>query len=255
MWGLLPEFRDPLPYLFTLQTAQTGLPDDNAWENVGLPVENGFYAVDPDQRDFGKVVLTYYRLKLVTPSGTYYSDPVNALGTLARRDWNLAREFLRKERLLARLAFQDGFLIKRRISGPKCKVCLDVLTQQSRNPNCPSCLGTAYECGYYPAMPCVWASPTPRQSRVQLDAGQGRGTIDDIAQSARMLLVPTMIDQDVWVARATDDRYTIHEIRHAAEWRGVPLIGNVELRPLPFTSIVYTIDIPDQTDLYGNPLS
>ena len=64
--------------------------------------------------------------------------------------------------------------------------------------------------------------------------------------SGRMLMLPLIDELDVWVNRKTDDRYIIQTIRNAAELRGVPLIANVELRPAPFTDVVYNIPIPQQ---------
>lgn len=251
MWSLLGDFAEPQPHEFTLEVGKTGNPSADDWNPVGLPVVNAFFAVDAEQREFGKTDLTYYRVRLDTPRGTHYSDPVNGMGTLSPREWRLAREILRKERLLARLGFEEGYLLKRRVSGQRCPVCTDRQTQECRNPDCASCLGTGYTCGYYAPMPCVWAGLTPKSTRIQLDAGQGRGTIDDQAVWGRMILVPIMIDQDVWVSKKTDDRYFVHEIRHAAEVSGVPLVGNVQLRPAPFSHVVYTIEIPGQTDAEG----
>jgi hypothetical protein len=75
-----------------------------------------------------------------------------------------------------------------------------------------------------------------------------RGTVQDIKVSARMLMLPLIGEQDVWVNRKTDDRYYIQSIQHTAEIRGVPLIANVVLRPAPFSDIVYKIAIPQQDD-------
>ena len=51
---------------------------------------------------------------------------------------------------------------------------------------------------------------------------------------------------DVWIAKVTDERYYIHAVSNVTEVRGVPLIANVELRPVPLSDVVYDIEIPDQ---------
>jgi hypothetical protein len=61
-----------------------------------------------------------------------------------------------------------------------------------------------------------------------------------------MLATDLLGEDDVWVSAKTDDRYFIHRVQHKEEMRGVPLIANVELRLIPFTSAIYTIPIPDQ---------
>ena len=61
-----------------------------------------------------------------------------------------------------------------------------------------------------------------------------------------MLLTDLMGEDDIWVNKRTDDRYYIHKIDHVSEIRGCPLIGNVEMRPIAYSSVVYDIKIPDQ---------
>jgi len=242
-WDLLASFADPLPWTFTLQAGTTGNPAATDWAAVGPAVTQAFYAVDPVQRVYGTTDWTYYRVQLVTSLGTYYSDPVNGLGTLPMRDWRLARELVRKERLLARLGFQDGYLLKRKVSGQPCS-CLDPRTREVLRPGHTECYGVGYEGGYYAPMPCVWAGLRPKATRIQLDAGQGRGTVNDVAVAARMLFVPVMIEEDVWVSAKTDDRYFVHEIQNVAEFRGVGVVADVMLRPAQFTHVIYNFPVP-----------
>lgn len=247
LWSLVPEFTDPGPHSYQLQVGTTANHDADDWQDVGLPVVDQFFAVDGEQRVFGNTNWAYYRLVLTTPLGTYYSEPTNLLGTLAWRDWRIAREIVRKERLDLRLSAQRGYLLKRRISGEKCPACLDQQTEEVTLPGCTVCYGTGYKCGYYYPMGCVWAKLSPRTRRIELDGGAARGTVNDVVVTAeRMLLHELMNEDDVWVNRVTDDRYYIHRIQHVAEWRGVPLVGSVEMRPVPYTSVLYDIQVPDQ---------
>ena len=247
MWTLLPTFTDPPPYTFRLEVGQTA--DNNAgdWEPVGGPVENAFFAVDPDQRVWGKTNWTHYRVRLSTALGEYVSEPTGGKGTLSRVDWLRARNMARFERNRMRLgAGQDGYLLKRRVTGQKCRVCLDRATDEVRDPDCPSCYGTGFECGYFYPVSCVWADFSPKARRTDLDAGQSRGTVDDVVVQARMIATDLMEEDDVWVNRVTDDRYYVHRVTNLAEVRGVPVIANVEMRPIPFSSVVYSIEIPAQ---------
>ncbi len=248
-WALLPQFADPGPYTYQLQVGTTANHDADDWEDVGAPVVDQFFAVDGEQRVFGNVNWTYYRVLLTTAAGDYRSEPTSLSGTLTWRDWRLAREIVRKERLDLRLSAQNGYLLKRRVSGEPCPACLDAQTEEVSLPGCTVCFGTGYKCGYYYPMGCVWAKMSPRSRRLELDGGAGRGTVNDIVVKAdRMLLCELMNEDDVWVNRVTDDRYYVHRIQHVSEWRGVPLIGSVELRPVPFTSVIYDIEIPAQLE-------
>ncbi len=245
-WSMLPTFSDPLPYTFQLQVGQTGDQNANDWKDVGLPMENSYYAVDGTQRVYGKTQYTHYRVKLTTPGGVYWSDPVAKAGILGARDWRLAREIVRKERLRYRYTSQDGYLLKRMTTGVKCSKCLDLQTDEVTNPSCQECYGTGFQCGYFYPMSCVWADLAPKSHRQHIDDQGMRGVVNDIRISGRMLMAPLLQELDVWVSRKTDDRYYIQGIQSAAEMRGVPLIANVELRPAPYTDVIYTVPIPQQ---------
>lgn len=243
-WGLISTFTDPLPHSFQLQVGQTGNSNADDWEDVGLPVENSIYAIDGTQRSWGQIQRTHYRVKLTTSVGTYYSIPTGAMGLLNVADWKVAREIIRKERLRFHRDCQEGYLLKRRISGARCTSCLDLQLDESADHNCTECYGTGYQCGYYYPVPCVWADLSPRTHRLALD--QQRGAVAQITVPARMLMLPLLDTMDVWVNKLTDDRYYVHTIQHIAEYSGVPLVAHVELRPAPFSDVVYSVEIPEQ---------
>lgn len=252
MWELLPTFTDDGPLEFQLQVGATSSNDADDWEDVGLSVTDLYTAYDDAQRVWGKKNFTHYRVILTTSVGRYTSTPVNGMGILDRRCWRMAREVIRAQRRAMRVGDkgQKGYLLKRRWTGEDCPVCLDYQTKEVRNPQCTTCFGTGKKCGYYYPTSCVWAELSPKSYRVQLDGGQNRGTIADITIPAVMIMTDLLGEDDVWVADKTDDRYFIHQVQHTYEMKGVPLIANVELRPMPFTHIAYTIEIPDQ--LRGN---
>src|SRR6185369_12176846 len=75
VWEMQRHFIDPLPHTFQLQVGHT--PDNAAtdWVDVGSPVQDAFFTVDPTKRLFGKFKDLHYRVKITTPAGTYYSEP------------------------------------------------------------------------------------------------------------------------------------------------------------------------------------
>lgn len=246
-WELLPTFLDPLPYTFQLQVGNTAGNDSNDWVGVGLPVMNTNMALDGESRVEGKTRWTHYRVVLTTSQGTYISDPVGAMGTLDFRDWRIAQEIIRKQLLDYRLSAQECILLKRRVTGQRCKLCLDTQTWEVQNPDCPSCWGTGYECGYLWPVHChIWAKMSPRSHRTELDSGQSRGTVADLVVRTQMLMLHPLFEDDIVVVKRTDDRYFVHRIQHTAEIRGVPILGEVELRPIAYSSVIYNIEIPQQ---------
>lgn len=245
-WELTAGFTDPRPLVFQLQAGRVNNQDADDWVNVGLPVEDMYFAIDPEQRVFGNTNFTHYRVKLTTVFNVYYSQPTFGLGVLDRRDWAIGGEIIRQRKLIYGWGEgQNGYLLKRRWSGKSCTVCADFQTEESRNPNCPSCYGTGFECGYYFPVGCVYAKLSPRSHHTHLD-GQMRGTTNDVFVSAEMLATDFLSEEDVWVNAKTDDRWYVHKVTHKAEIRGVPLVSDVELRLVPFSSAIYTIQIPQQ---------
>jgi hypothetical protein len=246
LWRISPSFQDPFPWTFQLQAGATGSPNADDWSDVGLPVVNGIAAVDGSQRDFNKEINAHYRVVLTTPLGEYISQPTSGLGVLSARDWRLAREVVRKQRLHDRYAAQEGFLLKRRISGKNCSRCTELQTDEVLDPYCPECLGTGKQCGYFYPMSCVWAALSPAASKLELDSQGMRGVVQDAVAQATMLMLPVISEYDVWVAAKTDKRYLIRSINNTAEIRGVPLLASVSMRILPFSHVVYSIAIPEQ---------
>jgi hypothetical protein len=253
MWDLLETFTDPGPLRFQLQVGQTARNDSDDWVDVGIEVVDAYFALDDTQRSYGKTNYTHYRIVLTTSRGTYTSDPVGMMGVLDRRSWRIARDMVRQLRQAMRVGNrgQRGYLLKRRITGEDCPTCLDHMTREVRDPACPTCFGTGKKCGYYYPASCVWAEIGFKSRRTELDGGQSRGTVEDITVPALMIMTDMLTEDDVWVADKTDDRYYVHRVQHVEEIRGVPVSANVELRPVPFTSVIYTIEIPQQMLRHG----
>ena len=203
--------------------------------------------VDDQKRIHGKTQWTHYRICLRTQDGQIFlSQPETALGGLTRRDWRIAREITRQERQRFRYAAQDGYLLKRKVVGTFCPDCRDHQTGEVLDPDCSTCFGTGFVDGYFPPMPCVFADLQPTVRHEELDGGQARGTINDIVVQARMLGVPHLNEEDIWVARKQDLRWYIHRVQNISEIRGVAIVVQTELRLIPFSELIYTIDIPGQ---------
>jgi hypothetical protein len=244
-WEMDSRFSDPLPYVFQLQVGRTGLAGADDWENVGLSATDTYYLVDDSQRVYGKTQWSYYRVKLVTDEGTYYSAPANCLGDLSFRDWRLSRAIIRQETVRFRQAAgQEGYLLKQRIAGDKCDACRDYQTDEVVDAQCELCYGTGFTDGYFDPEGCIWAALEQEVRHEELKGE--RATVNDIKVGARMLAEPQLNENDVWVDRKTDFRWIIHEVKHLVEIRGFPIVYQVELRLAEFSHPVYHIEIQDQ---------
>jgi hypothetical protein len=253
MWELRDDFADAQPYHFRLQFGHSSNPDADDWADVGAAVTDAFYAVDGEQRVFGQTRAQFYRVRLDTAAGTYYSVPTGVEGTMNRRDWRQARESVRQGMVRMRAtAGQEGYLLKRRVTGTPCPACTDHLTGEVRNDNCLTCYGTGFRCGYFFPIDCVWAEVYPKTYRVKVDAN--RGTVQDLVVKARVVNPWMLGEGDVWVNKRTDDRYYVHSVEHESEIRGVPITAVVEMRPAPATDVIYALQVPGQAADDANEL-
>jgi len=252
-WQLEPSFNDPGPYVFQLQTSDTGLPDAHNWRTVGAPVTNVVYATDAKRRDAGDLIISHYRVILTTATGEYVSAPASCWGELAEHDWVTAREIIRKETLRHQKVSTSGYLLKILRYGTPCSRCRETLTQEASNGDCPLCYGTNYEGGYHPplAMQCWDLSPQIIQE--DSDDKLRGSTRENPVVTARVIGFPGLNYRDIWINDKTDERWRIDDIKVAAAIRGVPLIYEVIMGLIPFANIAYTIqlahDEPDYPDV------
>jgi hypothetical protein len=247
-WELQPSFYDPLPYAFQLEVSEVGGQPDGAWTAVGAPVQNAFHAVDSGIRDLGTLSLCYYRVKLTTAKGVYYSGPVPAAGALRRSDWLTISYIQRREKNATIKGLRaEGWVLKRRLTGRKCSTCYDENAGAARNPNCPECFGTGFRCGYYAPIGCVWFDNQPRRTDFKVDA-TSTGQAGVVEATGRMPALPTISERDVFVNSVTDDRWYIEILGATIEHRGLPVVWSVKLTLAPASDACYAVDVPEQLD-------
>lgn len=245
-WVLHPRFSDPRPHTFQLQFGRTGNAEADDWVDVGLTVDDTYYAVDDTKRVYGKFQWTHYRVLLASSVAVYASAPQNLYGSLPKRQWRIVREIERMERLrLRKEAGQEGYLLKRRLFGTACD-CIDYQTGEVRNAQCTTCYGTGYENGYYEPYGCFYAELQPHGNDSNVD-GNSRGTVNDAPRTVgRLINSPQIFSGDIWVDRDTDFRWQIHGIKNVVEVTGVPVVVNAEMRLLPFSHPIYQLEIDGQ---------
>jgi len=246
-WRVLPQFDVAGSRVFQLQVGTTGMAAADDWEDVGSPVGDTFFAIDPTQRVFGQIQWTHYRVKLTVAGTTYYSQPAHALGALPQAAWRIYRNTMRlwEKQLRGRLGGQRGFLLKRKITGEQptgVEAVTDYLTGELLEPQAAATVGTEYLGGYYEPVPCVYALLSTKQRRES--RSENRGQEDPIRTAATLLAVPQLGSYDVWVSAANDIRWCLHTIKNKVEVRGVPVVVEAELRQLPFTDPAYAIEMP-----------
>lgn len=247
-WTLHPQFRDAGPYTFQLQFGRTGNPLADDWVDVGPAVSDTYYADDPEQRLYGMQFRGYYRILLTTTYAEYVSRPANIVSSFDFADIQRVRGLLSQEyRRLSFKAGNKGYLLKRRVFGTPCPICVDRMTSETRVPDCITCYGTGIVGGYFEPYPCFYAEFTLKSTREHVS---DMGTLNDGPVSAcRLLNQPPVNSYDVWVDKDADTRWFVHSIKSEVEVRSVPIIlFPVELRMAPFSHIIYQLPIDGQQD-------
>jgi len=237
-WEMRDEMKDPTPWDFQLQVSKDGGGD--TWTDVGTSVRNTFYAVDDQQRQYGKGLRLMYRVVLTTPWDTYTSENAQVLGLLSKRQWLQARAIIRRTVLRPRgLVDLPGYLMKRKLYGTTCADCVDPITGGILNSDCDTCKGTGRTDGYWRATENTLFDMTPEGDATKRTQ---KGTSNDSILVGAFIGMPMVHMNDVWIDANSDRRYIVNSVKSVAEINRVPLIVQAQLRLAEFGDIVYTID-------------
>lgn len=254
-WRLYYSFSAPAPYSFQLQVGRTGLPAADDWEDVGPPATDSVYAVDDTVRLSGASLLTHYRVILTDADGTAYpSNPAAAYGILPLRDWLLAAEIVRKDRLLHRSFIGiPGWLLKRKrvgqvpVAAKYADTLVDPLTGmivRTQGAGTEVTAGTGIVGGYFAPFRLDVDMPGGGSAA---EAGGEQGTYDAAIDfpGCRFLMLPYVDREDLFVADGSDRRYEIGAVAVSKSHRGVPLFGEATFSLLPASDTAYTIEVPE----------
>jgi len=252
-WQLERLFRDDGPYVFQLQYGRTGVRDASDWTNIGEPVVNSYFALDPEWRETGYDMTSHYRVVLTTPTGTYISQAASCYGELTERDWLLAREIIRKEQLRNRLVSVPGYLIKPLRYGKMCTRCRDQLSEEITDSDCPVCSGTGFETGFHPPVPMQCWDLSPQVIQEQVDNNVKGTSRENPYVNARVIGFPALNKYDVWVNGSSDERWSIDTIQVTAALRGVPLVYQVRMGLLPFSNAMYAVEVGGEPAVRRGP--
>lgn len=239
-WAMAPEFSAPSPWTFTLYRGVA--PTDDAMEPIASIVDVPWIY---DTRPLANTldIAVYYKVILTDALGVTYSSQVfDCKSYWSRYDWSIAKEITRKENLLlTKKTGTRGWLLKRRYFGVVCPVCTDPVLKTTNQSNCPSCYGTGFTGGYYPALEC-WLTLSATQFSQKLTEN---GLITHTAESARGLAYPSTSPNDVWVNGHSNTRYFVaSDTRAVARLRGIDLVVEFNLNKASPDHSVYAFPTP-----------
>lgn len=251
-WILDRKFNDPGPYEYTVQVGRNVV--DEAWVDINtVPLIDviGAVVTDVAQRIWAQHPVLYYRVRLVTPVGEYFSYASQATGIMPRRDWLIARKVAHAEHhMTKKYGGAKGRYFKRRTFGIPCPgrvgddgellLCRDWNTDEVTASDCPVCFGTGIQCGYYAAVDYPILLTPIAYDRQNTEP---RATHEDTKITGRAIAWPMAEHDDVWVDTESDQRYYVGAVQIVTAVRGVPLIQQFELRRAPVTDPCYQLPL------------
>lgn len=251
-WEVDPTFTDPGPWEFTVQQTDTGKENLDEWEDLhDTPVIDAFSFVDTWKVVHTKDFNIIYRVRMVTPRGTYYSVHTGPYVLLPRREFLYAREIMRKEVLVMRE--WEGVpvniykktvipIAERATEYPEGAV--DPITGQVIDPDLLYCTG-----GNDPVTGDPVSGPYhgPYEGFGKFSVRLSSKGIDDFHTTdiqlfqVRMVAYPFLIRTDILVDMTNDKRYSIEKVDSAFEVRRIPIIYNLTVAELPPSDAAYKL--------------
>ena len=246
-WDLRPDMRDKGEYSYQLQVARTPNPTDPEWKNIGEPVTDPAFLTDPDTKSYGYVLDKYYRIILTTGEGRYVSAAFGCFGPLRRREWKIAKEIIRKERLRAGYTAVPVTVFQKKRYGEHCPYC-STEDGGTSNSNCEYCYGTGYLGGYHAPFDFQMMDISPSRLH-EIHYSNNTATFNTASDryQARAAGVPELYAGDIIWDHATGQRFKVTTAPVIAQMHRVPLVRQVDMTLLPFSDMAYSIGLPKQT--------
>lgn len=241
-WEVSGGFNDPAPWMFTIQLGES---PKGPWKDTSPKLVNMLaWKDEPGKYLVGKSNTLYFRLKLKTKRGTYFSHVMQPYGDLSRRDFLLAREIIRREMLRARvLAGVECDVYIRSTFGPKCPYCLDPVTGDVRDSHCPKCFGTGRYPAYFgPHRMMLSFSPDVAHRK----SGSNDGTHETRTFEAMAIGNPVLKHGDVVIDVRQDKRYVVGTASVVSEVRRIPCLQNLVFDEAPLSDVIYKIGLPEE---------
>jgi hypothetical protein len=260
-WILDERFDDPYPHYFELQFSKSSTGFNSSEYEVIANGQEISFLLDSKFRTSGYAGSAFYRVSIVTPAGTYLSDPKGISGNVDKKNLGILRELLRKENLVLRSdrGATAGYLFKRRYYGPRCS-CTDMNTDTIVSASCSDCAGTGFKYGYFPGVQFPLLIMSPETSQAQISE---IGAINTKAIAARCLVFPVAEAKDIWLERDTSRVYEIKKYSIISRYSYAPIAAQIELRELPLADTVnliissmrdVSISKSEQGDVYSTPI-
>lgn len=172
------------------------------------------------------------------------SRAMDSRNGMSRRDYLRYREILRRHRLFFdKTPCNPGFLVRRKIYGTKCNVCLDEILASPVSSECVTCYGTGIIGGYFTPfqMTADWsAGVVPRVSNTSKESP---GPQQVQRTTIKLFGYPDAKSEDLWFDFGTRFFYMVETVT-PEQWSGSVITQTLSISKLPSHHQVYKLSIP-----------
>lgn len=187
-----------------------------------------------------------YKIRVQIPE-EHFSPEVSIYPQLTVRERLILRSLLRRKLItLKSLPRFEGYLFKRMWKGERCE-CVDVLTGEVTNSDCPSCFGTGIISGYWKyGKPCPIIVSGPFTTTINFDfQNLFLGTIQPSQVEAIFPAIYPITIFDVWIPKTKFSRFYIVQTAVESEFKGIPLGWKVIMRAATKSDVIYSLDLEE----------
>jgi len=240
IWDVASDFVEPLPWKFTLQTADCGTSLE--WSDVSPELVNQFVHYAEYRAKYNKNYNENYRVKLVSGTGrTYYSKPRTVFADICKDDFFMIREIQRNEYQGMRvLSGVPCYLWQRKQTGIKCQYCRDAATGEVVNPDCAWCMGVGVIGGYHGPYK-AWGVFNTTPSKTSYGETEIGVTTSNKNTTVRLLGNPDLNQKDIIEDITTRRMYTVDSFTPIMEIRRIPVVQQVAVSERQATDIAHKL--------------
>lgn len=239
-WTMLQGANYPEDFRIQIENSRAGAP----WEVLATDLQNTCVFVDSRRRNYNKRLNECYRLRLTIPctNEEYLSDIVDAGNCKAYPYSPDAENVLKQVNESMKISGTPGVLLKKKLWGLRCPLCVDFDGQQTVNEHCPRCLGTGIDGGYFPgiSLTVIKDSITTSESPSQVGYLQGESV------KGRCIAYPWISVGDVWCEDLSNNRYVISNATPTASYKQTHLVYTLTMHKVELSDVLHSQHADDK---------
>lgn len=233
-WTMLPGANYPDDFILSVENSRCGGP----WTVLATNLQGTCAFVDSRKRNYNTRMNECYRVRLTSASTNqnYVSEIVDAGDYKAYPYSADAENIIKQVETEMEISGCKGKVLKKKLWGVHCPLCVDFENQPTVNEHCPRCLGTGIDGGYFPGLE-LWVI---KDQISTADQPSQLGYLMGETVQGRCLAYPWLNYGDVWCEDKTNKRYVISKIDPAATYKTTDLVYKITMAQVDFNDVLHT---------------